>query len=192
MICIMKQRNKPTILTTQVVASSKIFTIEQVEIQFSNGITCRHERLCPATSIGSVMMVPVLNNQHFMLIREYASGIGDYVLGFPKGGVKAGENYKDAANRELMEEAGYHADKITHIAKLASSPSYSSHYMHIYLGRNLSPRKLVEDEPESIEVVHWRFDEIDKLLNRNDFQGAREISALFLITKYLTSNKSYT
>ena len=46
-----------------------------------------------------------------LLVREYAAGVHRYELGLVKGRIDAGESPVEAANRELMEEAGYGARK---------------------------------------------------------------------------------
>lgn len=169
-------------------ASSRLFSIEQLDLQFSNGVRCSYERLAPRLDTRSVMIFPILDATRFLLIREYAAGTEDYVLGFPKGGVAIAEDCAMAANRELMEEAGYRARKLSYLTGLASSPSYSNHVMEVYIGNDLVPEKLPGDEPEPMEVIPWRFDAIDALLAREDFIGVRDIAVLLLVWKQRLHN----
>jgi len=67
---------KPQILHTSVVARSRLFTVESVELKFTNGVERTYERLAPGGH-GAVMVVAMLDDQHVALIREYGGGIED-------------------------------------------------------------------------------------------------------------------
>ena len=58
-------RQKPTVLAREIVASSRIFHVEEVQLRFSNGVERTYERLVGrGTGYGAVMvvaMVPALS-----------------------------------------------------------------------------------------------------------------------------------
>ncbi|MEQ3761713.1 MAG: NUDIX domain-containing protein, partial [Alcanivorax sp.] len=99
---------KPEIQHRSIVAESRLFRIESIDLRFSNGVERTYERLVPGGS-GAVMMIALLDNDTFALIREYGGGVEDYTLTLPKGAVDLGETMRDACNRELQEEIGYAA-----------------------------------------------------------------------------------
>jgi ADP-ribose diphosphatase len=158
--------------------------VEERHLLFSNGEKRCYERL-QARPGNAVMVVPVLNDNTILLIREYGCGIHDYYLGFPKGFPEAGESPLEAANRELKEEAGYGARELSLLASLTASPGYMSARMDVVLARDLFEERLEGDEPEAIEVVPWRIDQLDRLLARDDFHEARSIAALFMVRDLL-------
>ena len=90
-----------------------------------------------------------------------------------------------AANRELMEEIGYGSHQLTEITTLTVAPGYLQHRLHVILAEDLYPKRLPGDEPEPLEVVPWRWDDLEQLLQRSDFSEARSIAALFLIRERL-------
>lgn len=94
----------PTITDRSIVAKSRFFNVEQVDLTFSNGATRQFERMA-GKGHGAVMIVPFADDEHILLIREYGAGTHAYELGFPKGLIDAGETPFEAANRELKEEA---------------------------------------------------------------------------------------
>jgi ADP-ribose diphosphatase len=91
----------PTIHQIRTVASSRLFWVQAVDLEFSNGEQRTYERLANRGH-GAVLIVPVLNDDTLLLIREYSAGTERYELGFPKGKVEAGEDLMAAANREIM------------------------------------------------------------------------------------------
>ena len=97
-----KSLQKPTILNVETVARSRLFTVESVDLEFSNGVRRVYERMRP-TNREAVMIVPIVDD-HLILIREYAVGTESYELGFSKGLIDPGESVYEAANRELKEE----------------------------------------------------------------------------------------
>ena len=76
----------PTIHQISSVASSRLFHVEELHLEFSNGERRIYERLANRGG-GAVLIVPLLNDDTLLLVREYAAGTGRYELGFPKGKV---------------------------------------------------------------------------------------------------------
>lgn len=184
-------RKKPTIHETRVVATSRLFKIEALDIEFSNGTKVVYERLA-SKGVGAVLVVPILRiagqEDQLLLIREYGAGTDRYELGFPKGKVDAGEELLDGANRELMEEVGYESAKLTFLKGLSLAPSYLAHVTSIILAEDLTEHREEGDEPEELEVVPWKISEIDDLLDQDDFTEGRSIAALYLVKNYLKLN----
>lgn len=175
---------KPTIHQITEIATSRLFTIEQLDLEFSNGEKRSYERLA-SRGYGAVLIVPMLDDETFLLIREYAGGTGNYELGFAKGKMDEGETIEHAANRELMEEVGYEAAELTHIKSLSLAPQYMQHKTHIILARNLTEHKEEGDEPEPLEVIPWKLADIEELISREDFTEARSMAALYMVRDYL-------
>lgn len=169
----------PRIEKRQLIARTQVFRVEQIDLLFANGSRRCYERLRGGER-ASVLMVPLLDPQTVLLVREYAAGTLDYQLGLPKGRVEADEEPLASANREMKEEIGYGARRLTCLKDMTVAPGYIAHSTHIILAEDLYPEKLEGDEPEPIEVVPWALSELEDLLKREDFTEARSIAALFL------------
>ena len=182
-----QSRQKPRILAQDIVAQSRLFKIEQVQLQFSNGEERLFERM-RGSGRGAVMVVACPDSEHFYLIREYCAGTHDYQLGFPKGLIDPGETALQAADRELKEEAGFGASLLQELRAVALAPGYFNATMQIVLATGLYAERLEGDEPEPLELVLWRWDQLDELLAQADFTEARSVAALFLARKYLDSH----
>jgi ADP-ribose diphosphatase len=178
-----KHLQKPKIHKIETVAQSRLFNVESVDLEFSNGARRIYERMQPSDR-EAVMIVPVID-AHIILIREYAVGIEEYELGFPKGLIDPGEDVVEAANRELMEEVGFGAGKMHILTKLTMAPSYFSSRMNILVAEDLYPQQRQGDEPEPLPQVRWPIANMMDLLNEPDFREARNVSALFLAHAWL-------
>ncbi|TYL42763.1 ADP compounds hydrolase NudE [Dickeya sp. ws52] len=177
---------KPKILKVETVARSHLFNVESVDLEFSNGERRIYERMRPSGR-EAVMIVPVIGDE-LLLIREYAVGIEQYELGFPKGLIDPGETVFEAANRELMEEVGFGAQQFELLSTLTMAPSYFSSCMNIVVANGLYPQRLQGDEPEPLQLVRWPLAEMMALLKEPDFREARNVSALFLAQQFLAQS----
>ncbi len=180
---------KPKILNTSTIAQSKLFSIEQVELEFSNGEQRNYERII-ASSSGAVLIIPLIDDVNFMMIKEYSVGTHRYELLFPKGRIDKGESIEQAANRELMEETGYAANKLTQLHTMTIAPGYLGFETHIILAENLYEKKLPGDEPETLEVVKYNMNKFDQLINNPELTEARSIAALYMIRDFI--NRKHT
>jgi ADP-ribose diphosphatase len=181
---------KPRILERRLVAHTRIFRVEQIDLEFSNGSRRRFERILGGR--GSVLIVPVQDSQTLLLIREYGAGMDRYELGLPKGIVEPGEDPLEAAEREIREEIGCGARDLRWLRRVSLAPGYIHHETHIVLARDLYPDRAEGDEPEPIEVVPWQLDDLQRLLQREDFTEARSIAALFLVREILRHERGNT
>ena len=137
-------------LTEKKVSSEKIFSgklidlyLDQVELPNGN-ISSREWVDHP----GAVCVVPVLPSQEICLIRQYRYGPGQEFIEIPAGKLDKGELPADCANRELAEEIGYKANKLTLLTQIHPAIGFSNEVMWMYLGEELikTDRKLDEDE----------------------------------------------
>ena len=181
--------HKPHILHTEVIARSRLFRIEALDLRFSNGVEARYERIV-GSARGGVLIVAMPDPEHVFLIREYAAGTDRYELGFPKGRIEGDEPEVGAGERELMEEVGYGARRLDYLGAVSLAPGYITHMTHLILARDLYPATRDGDEPEDLEVIRWPLADLETLLSRDDFTEARSIAALFLVRERLAKESA--
>lgn len=176
--------SKPEILKRATVARSRLFRADEIHLRFSNGVERTYEKLCSGGH-GAVLIVPLLDANTVLLVREYAMGLEDYHLALPKGALDAGETLFEGANRELKEEVGYGARRLHSLKRIHLSPAYMEHGIHVVIAEDLYPERLQGDEPEPIEVVPYPLDKLGELVMRADMCEGRSIAALFMVREWL-------
>ena len=174
----------PKINGQKQVAKSRLFTIEELDLTFSNGEQRVYERI-PGSGNGAVMIVPLLDDDTLLLVREYCAGTHSYELGFPKGLIDPGESPEQAANRELKEEISYGTEQLIPLSQMMMAPAFFNAKMDIFLAQDLYSAKLEGDEPEPLDVVPWAIKDYKNLLQQHDFKEARSIAALMLLIDHL-------
>jgi ADP-ribose diphosphatase len=157
---------------------------EELDLEFSNGVRRTYERILNAGR-GAAVIVPMRDADTVLLVREWGAGLQHYELGLPKGRLDPGESVTEGANRELKEEAGYGARRLTVLGRVSLAAAYMNHMTDVVLAQELYPERLPGDEPEEMEVVPWKLDELHILIARDDVTEGRTMAALFMAREYL-------
>jgi len=105
-----------------------------------------------------VNVMPVLRNaageECFLMVRQYRHGIGGITLEFPAGILEPGEEPLAAAGRELEEETGRGAGRISLLGKVSPNPAFMDNWCWTYLAEDLSaPGKPRLDYLEVLDAV---------------------------------------
>jgi len=108
----------------------------------------------------AVGVLPFLDADTVVLVGQYRYVARGFFWEMPTGAVQAGETEERAAQRELAEEAGYEAGRLTRICAFHSSKSVVDETASIFLAEDLRPGAGPPDETEFIEVRAFPFDEV--------------------------------
>jgi ADP-ribose diphosphatase len=165
------------------------YRVEEMHLRFSNGVE-RFYRRMPGQKRAAVLIVPMPDPATVLLVREYSAGNHRYELQLPKGRLEQDEDVLAAADRELKEEVGKGARELKLLCRLTALPGFMSHGTDIVLARDLYDERLEGDEPEPLEVVPWRLDDLYALTQREDCTEARSIAALYMVRDYLQQEGS--
>ncbi len=167
---------------------ARLFKVEQLDLEFSNGERRTYERLV-SRGLGGVIVVAMPDDNEVLLIREYACGFHRYELCLPKGRLEAGEDVLEGANRELQEECGFGARTLTSLGPLTMAPGYMTHATEVVLARDLYPSRLPGDEPEELQVINWPMDDLVSLIQRHDCSEGRSVAALYMARDLIQNGK---
>jgi len=110
------------------------------------------ERRYPVLHVGTcVGIVPFVDAAHVLLVRQFRHLARADSWELPGGGAQAGEEPEAAAQRELREEGGYRAGRLTFLTRFFPSNAYLDETAYCYLGEDLTPDPLVSDDDEFFE-----------------------------------------
>jgi len=170
--------------------AGKLFKVEKLDLEFSNGTRRTYQRL-HTHGLGAVIVVAMRDDETVLLVSEYAVGLNHYEVGLVKGRLEPGESVLEGAERELKEEAGYGARDMVELTALSLAPGYMTHVTHVVLARDLYPDKLEGDEPEELEIIPWPLSDLHTLVQRPDCTEGRSIAALYIARDYLQQEKTH-
>ncbi|MHC4941885.1 MAG: NUDIX domain-containing protein [Planctomycetota bacterium] len=122
-----------------------------------------------------------------LLIRQYRFIIDEFVWAIPSGGVEKTEDFRIAAERELYEETGYRAKKITPIQSYYPSYGCGNQEFHLFLAEQLEGEPKPPDQNEVLEV-RWFTDEAVKemIFAGQIVDGLSLTPLLFLFTREIS------
>lgn len=126
------------------------------------------------------VVVAVTPEHRVIMVRQYRHGVEKVLLELPAGCIEAGEDPRDGAARELLEETGYKAGSLEFLFKIAPNASNCTSYAQCYLARNVvpaAPQNL--DETEALEVVELEGEEVKRLLREGGVEQAVHVAALY-------------
>lgn len=136
---------------------------------------------------GAVAIVPRLDADTILLIRQFRPAVGERLLEIPAGTMEPGEDPDSTAARELEEEIGYSAGSLRRLFSQYLAPGYSNEVLHAYLGEDLVPTRTNPDLDEEIEVVRVPVAEIESMILRGDIRDAKSIAALLVALRLADS-----
>ncbi len=103
---------------------------------------------------GFASVVPLTQDGGVVLVRQWRQPLGAFTLELPSGGVDRGENPREAAERELFEEAGFRAVGLEHLVSIHTSTGRTDEVCHLFRCRAVRDSGGPRPEPtEFIEVV---------------------------------------
>lgn len=163
-----------------VLCPGKKFDFARVRFRDASGGTVEKEYVAHP---GAVVVLPLLDANRLVLIRNFRAATGTWEWEFPAGTLdKPGEPASSCAARELVEETGYEAGRISFVGSFLTSPGLSDERMRAFVGEDLRAvgQRLEEGEQISVEIVP--VSEVWRMVSDGRFRDGKSLSALLLAT----------
>jgi ADP-ribose pyrophosphatase len=129
---------------------------------------------------GYAMVVPLLDDGRVLLERIFRYTVQRILLECPSGGLD-GDPPEVAARRELLEETGRVAGRLTSLGSFYGSNGISDERFHLYLARELEDTGQLEREPtEQMELELVSLDRAAELAFAGQIEDAPSALALIL------------
>jgi ADP-ribose pyrophosphatase len=167
----------PSTLSSEKRFSGRLLTVRVDKIRLDDGREMTQEILEHA---GSVVMVPVDADGAIWFVRQYRHSAGKEILELPAGSLDPGEEPGAAAGRELREEIGLRADRLTRIGGFFLAPGYDTEFMHVFLAEDLRPDRLPGDADEVLFPEKRSLAEVKEMLAAGACEDAKTVAALAL------------
>jgi len=127
---------------------------------------------------GAAAMLAIDNDNKVILVKQNRFPRGD-ILEIPAGTLEKGEKPKKCAFRELQEETGYKARKMTPLITYYPSVGYNTEAIHCFVASGLSqPGDLELDEDEIISVVKIPLKKLIKMILSGKIIDSKTICAV--------------
>lgn len=128
---------------------------------------------------GFAAVVPVTKDGNVVLVRQWRQPVEDFTLELPSGGVDAGEDPWEAAERELLEETGYRAGELRRLGSVYTSTGRSTEMCHLFRCRAVPGEGPRPEPTEFIQLVEMPFGEAVNLVLAGEISDAATVLGLF-------------
>ena len=136
-----------------------------------------------------VVVVPVVRN-NFLMVKQWRHASKSLSIEFPGGVIDTGETPRHAAMRELLEETGYKAKRLTHIGTLSPNPAIMANAVHFFVAENVEKVGAQDlDADEFVEVLEVSQKDVREKFGEKLYSHAIHAAALALFEKYKRNEK---
>ncbi|HPM42632.1 MAG TPA: NUDIX hydrolase [Candidatus Omnitrophota bacterium] len=157
------------------VFKGKLLKVYVMKRRLPHGFTATFEMI---RHPGAALIVPILSRDEVIMLRQLRPVIGQYIYEFPAGTLGKNESPRACAAREIIEETGYSAAKLTKLGSIVPVPGYSTERIIIFKAEGLEKVERIPEEDEVIEARVFTRSDIEKLFRKGAIIDAKTISAL--------------
>jgi len=169
---------KEQLIDSKPVYAGKIFKVRQDRVRLPNGKEATRDVV---EHPGAVAVVPVMPDGQFVLVRQYRHPVGQIMLEIPAGKLDPGEAPDVCARRELEEETGFQAGKLTKLTAFYSGPGFTDEILHLYLAEELTAADQKLDNDEFINVEYFSRNDLKEVIRKQEIIDAKTLIGLLMV-----------
>lgn len=166
---------KETLLNSTTLYKGNILTLKRDIVRTSSGQEAPREIVLHSDAVG----ILAVQNDQVLLIQQYRHAIEKILTEIPAGLMESGETPIETARRELQEETGYLAHKLTPLCKGVLSPGFCNETIHIFLATDLEFKGIQLDEDEEIEVLKTPIQTFADWVQKGEIVDAKTVLAYY-------------
>jgi ADP-ribose pyrophosphatase len=164
------------------VYQGRVVDLSVERVRLPNGVECQLEMI---RHPGAAAVVPVDRDGQVILERQSRYATAGWLHEVPAGTLARGEAPEACASRELEEETGYRARRLTPMGWIWTTPGFTDEKIWLFLATELEPAEQGLDADELIQVKRMPLDEAVERAVRGEIRDAKSICALLRAPRYL-------
>lgn len=130
---------------------------------------------------GAAVVLGQLPDGRYAFVRQFRKAVEKVLLEVVAGTLEPGEAPEECARRELCEEVGHAAVRLTRLGTVYPAPGYTEEALHVFFAE-LDPEKVLAeaDEDERIDVVYLTHDAVESAIAGGAIEDAKTLAAWLL------------
>jgi len=174
---------KEKTIKTKTAYKGTFLTLNSDKVLLPNGNTSTREWI---KHPGAVCCVPILPNGKIVLIRQYRYAIKEEMIEIPAGKLDQNEIPEKCALRELEEEIGYRAKKLTFLANIHPAVGFTNEKMWLYLAEKLVKTEQSLDSDEFLELIPTKLDDAVQMVWNRQITDVKTVIGILWAQKVLS------
>ena len=173
---------KEKTIHTTTVHRGTFLTLKRDEVLLPNGSIGSREWI---KHPGAVCCIPILPNGEIGLIKQYRYAVKEQMIEIPAGKLDKNEIPEECAIRELEEEIGYKADKLTFLTNIHPAIGFTDEKMWLYLAENLVKTEQSLDSDEFLSLFPTKLEEAVEMVWEGEITDVKTIIGILWAQRIL-------
>src|SRR5215475_4036674 len=183
----LKQEKKlAQVLSSEMIYQGPVFGLRRDEVIEPTGLRTKREVI---THPGSVVVLPVLPDGRIVLIQQYRHATKQYLWELVAGRMEPGEDPKEAAARELVEETGYKAKKMRVFLDVFPTPGFLEERMFLLVASDVIPGTASPEDDEKIISAVYSPTKLEQMIRAGKLHDAKSIAGLLYYFRFIAPQR---
>jgi ADP-ribose pyrophosphatase len=139
---------------------------------------------------GAAVILPLLDDGRVVLLANYRAAVGAELWELPAGTLDGPEEPIACARRELAEETGYQAGRVTPLVSYYSTPGICTERMHAFVATELAAGEQRLEPGERIRVVPMEYEDAIQAVRDGRIIDAKTIATLLYYDRFVRDQGS--
>lgn len=153
-----------------------VISVRKDEVLCPNGEESVREIVSHHGGVGILVKI----GDKFIIEKQYRYAYDQEIYELPAGKLEKGENDKEAAARECLEETGYHPLELVYLGDMYPTCGYSNEIIHLYYCDKFIKEERHLDSDEVIDLLFLSMEEIEQMIKDGLIKDSKILSALTL------------
>jgi ADP-ribose pyrophosphatase len=175
-----------TLISTERRYQGRIIHLDVDTVEFPDGSTGQLELI---RHPGAAAVVPMLDDPaspdpRVLLLHQFRHAAESFIWEIPAGRLDPGETPEHCAHRELTEETGMRASRMTPLTTIYTTPGFTDERIHLFLASGLEEGAHRREPDEFMEVHTWLWSDVMKMIESGVVQDAKTLVALMFAARF--------
>jgi ADP-ribose pyrophosphatase len=162
------------------VYSGKIVALDIDQVRFPDGKIGELEIIRHPGASAVVPFLDSADDPQVLLIKQYRYAANGYVYEIPAGRIDPGETPEQCAKRELREETGYRAGKVSLLSTIYTTPGFIDEKIHLFAAEDLTGGSVQQEPDEFMELHPMPLSQVVGMIRSGEIVDGKSIAGLLL------------